>query len=46
MITVIVFISFFIVYITYIFFRGVHREKKARKHKKIEDPLNEEENEI
>ncbi len=44
MITLVVFISLFIVYVTFIFFRGVYREKKDRKHKKAKDPLIEEEN--
>lgn len=43
MITLIVFVSFFIVYTTIIFFRGIYREKKDKKLKEREEALIEDE---
>jgi hypothetical protein len=43
MITLIVFVSLFIVYVSIIFFRGVHREKRDKKLKKVDETLLEEE---
>ena len=43
MITLIVFVSLFVVYVSIIFFRGVNREKRDKKLKKVDDTLLEEE---
>lgn len=43
MITVIVFISLFVIYVTVVFFRGVYREKKDKKLKEktnLEEDIN------
>ena len=37
MITLIVFVSVFVSYVTIIFIRGVYREKKLRKQKRYEE---------
>ena len=44
MITLIVFVCLFVVYVTVFFFRGVYHEKKDRKQKKPDDPQKEEAN--
>ena len=41
MITLIVFVYLFVIYVTVFFFRGVYHEKKDRKQKKPEDPQTE-----
>ena len=38
MITSIAFIGLLLVYVTFIFLRGVHRERKSKKHKKSDEP--------
>lgn len=43
MITLIVFVSLFVVYVSIIFFRGVRREKRDKKIKKVDETLLEEE---
>ena len=43
MITFVVFVTVFLVYITILFFRGIYREKKDNKIKKTEDEILDEE---
>ena len=43
MITLIVFVSLFVVYVSIIFFRGVYREKRDKKLKRVDETLLEEE---
>ncbi len=45
MITVIIFISLFITYVTFLYIRGIYREKKDRKQKKAKDSFNDKEKE-